>query len=400
MPIRSPSLVFWSSSALIAAETSLFGLVVPALPEFADKLSLSDAEAALIFALFPVGALLSSVAGAALVEAVGRRPVMLLSVLVMAIATVGFAFSEEVILFASSRAIQGVATGLAWTAALAAISDVFPASELGYRMSLAEAVGGAGGGLAGPAVGGLAIDLIGVRPTFLVAAVVPLLVAIPVLLSGETRRIAERPTISRRAALRLIMHQPRARVAAAALVGFAMVLGLIEPLLPLDLDRRLELSAAAIGLVFGTLILSDLITAPIAGRWSDRRGRVAPVAAGGVLIAAALPLTAVGPAATVVVAVVLLGVGLGSFGAGIGALMTEAVDAAGLAGQYGLSAGIMSAIFSIGALAGPLLGGIARTVLPYLATVGLLALFIAGATLWMVRTLVRAIDSEAANPLA
>lgn len=311
MSSRAPSLIFWSSSALIAAETLLFGLVVPALPDFADTLSLSDSEAAVIFALFPIGGLLSSIVGAAMVEALGRRPVMLISIVVMSTATVGFAYSEVVALFALSRFMQGAATGLAWTAALAAISDVFPASELGYRMSLAEAVGGAGGGLAGPAVGGIAIELIGVRPTFLIAAVIPLVVGIPVLLSPETGQRGTAPSVPRLAALRRIMREPRARVASGALVGFAMVIGLVEPLLPLDLDRRLGLSAAAIGLIFGTLIICHLLTAPIAGRWSDRRGRSAPIAFGGVIIAVALPLTALGPPAMVAAAVVLLGIGLG-----------------------------------------------------------------------------------------
>jgi predicted MFS family arabinose efflux permease len=69
--------------------------------------------------------------------------------------------------------------------------------------------------------------------------------------------------------------------------------------------------------------------------------------------------------------------------------MTEAVDDADLAGQYGLSAGIMSALFSLGALAGPLFGGIARLGLPYVATVGLLSVAVAGATVWMVSALRR-----------
>lgn len=375
----------------------LFGLVVPALPYFAEKLSLSDSEAAIIFALFPVGGLIASILGAAIVERVGRRPVMLVSVVMMALATVGFAFADTVALFALSRFLQGVATGLVWTAALAAISDVFPASELGYRMSLAEAVGGAGGGLAGPAVGGIAIDLIGVTATFLIAAVVPLLVSIPVLLSPETRRAATNASLSRFAALKRLMSEPRAQVATVALIGFAMVLGLVEPLLPLDLDRRLESSASTIGLLFGTLILADLITAPLAGRWSDRRGRIAPIAFGGTLVVVGLPLTAIGEIPMVFGAAIVLGVGLGSLGAGIGALMTEAVDAVGLAGQYGLSAGILSAIFSLGALAGPVLGAIARTGLPYLATVGILAVGIAGATLWMVSTLRRATGEELAT---
>ncbi|MDH3226205.1 MAG: MFS transporter [Thermoleophilia bacterium] len=387
MDARARTIVFWSASALIGAETLLFGLLVPALPEFSDKLGLSDPQAAIIFALFPVGQLAASIVGAAALERVGRRPAMIASVVLMAAATVGFAFSDTVAIFALTRLLQGVAAGLAWTAGLAAISDVFPANQLGYRMSLAESVGGAGGGLAGPAVGGIAIDLIGVTQTFLFAAIVPVLLAVPVIFTPETRRARAGEPTSRWLALRKILAKPRAQVGTAALLVFAVTLGLLEPLLPLDIDRRLGLSATVIGMLFATLILADLIAAPIAGRWSDKRGRIGPMLVGGALIAVALPLTAIGPRPMLFTAMVVLGVGLGAMGAGIGALMTEAADAAGLAGQYGLSAGVITGLFALGALAGPVLGGLARTTLTYSATVTLLAAAVVAATIWMTSAL-------------
>jgi MFS family permease len=389
MDSRTRTLVFWSAAALFAAATLLLGLVVPALPQFSDDLGLSDPEAAILFALFPVGQLMSSIGGAAVLERVGRKPAMIVSVVLMAAATAGFAFADTTALFAVNRLLQGVAAGLAWTAGLAAISDVYPASQLGYRMSLAEAVGGAGGGLAGPAVGGILIDLIGLTETFLVAAIVPVLLALPVLLAPETRRRGAGEQLSRVRAFRRIIAQPRAQVGTAALIVFAVTLGLLEPLLPLDVDRRLGLSATAIGALFATLILADLVTAPLAGRWSDRRGRAGPMVVGGALIAVALPLTAFGPASVVFGAVAVLGVGLGAIGAGIGALVTEAADRAGLAGQYGLSAALLTGLFALGSLLGPVLGGIARIVLPYSLTVSLLGVAVAGATIWMVSALKR-----------
>jgi MFS family permease len=254
-------------------------------------------------------------------------------------------------------------------------------------MSLAEAIGGAGGGLAGPVVGGIGFDVIGTTATFLIAAIVPVLIAVPLMFTPETQRPTAGSQHSRFDSMKTILRQPRARVATAALIVFAVTLSLLEPLLPLDVDRRLGLSATAIGLLFATLILADLITAPLAGRWSDRRGRVAPILAGGVVLVIALPLTAIGPTVVVFFGAALVGVGLGAMGAGIGALMTEAVDDAGRAGQYGLSAGILSALFSLGALAGPLLGGVARIALPFSTTVILLAIGVAAATIWMVSAL-------------
>ena len=67
-----------------------------------------------------------------------------------------------------------------------------------------------------------------------------------------------------------------ARVAAVVLATAAAVLALVEPLLPLDLSDRLELSSLGLGIVFRVGLAAYLLLVPIAGRWSDRRGRRAP----------------------------------------------------------------------------------------------------------------------------
>ena len=90
------------------------------------------------------------------------------------------------------------------------------------------------------------------------------------------------------------------------------VLALLEPLLPLDLDERLGLSATSIGLVFAAGSAAYLFSAPVMGRFSDRRGRRLPVVAGLVLTALALPFIAVGPVWVPVVAFVVVGIGMGS----------------------------------------------------------------------------------------
>lgn len=369
--------------------------MVPALPTFADRLHLSAPQVALIFALFPLGHLIAATLGAGFLERTGRRPAMIAALLLMAVATLGFASAQTVALLVVTRLLQGIAAGLAWTSAIAAISDVFPSDQLGFRISAAQAAGGAGG-LAGPVVGGIGIELLGIAPTFAIAATVPLLLLVPLLVVPETGRREAGQGVPRYRQLLRVMSTVRARVAAVALLTFAAVIGAIEPLLPLDLDERLGASAAAIGLLFALLIGADLILAPASGLWSDRSGRVPPLLAGGLMIAVALPATAVGSLWSVGTAAIVLGAGLGALGAGVGALMTEAVDEVGLAGNYGLSAGLLSALFSIGSLAGPLFGALARTVLPYAATMILLALVCAAATLWCALALSRSERRRAA----
>jgi MFS family permease len=187
-------------------------------------------------------------------------------------------------------------------------------------------------------------------------------------------------------------------VAIVALVVLAAVLALLEPLLPLDLDERLGLSPLQIGIVFAVGDLAYLASIAPAGRWSDRRGRRLPTLLGGVLVAAFLPLTAFGAAWFVALAFAGVGAGLAALGASSGALMVEAVDQAGMAGRYGLSGAMLTAVFSAGYVLGPLLGAASSAALPYAATVIIAAALCLVATGWIARTLPR--DHLASGALA
>lgn len=382
--------VFRAAAGLIAVDTLLFSVIVPALPRFAERFGLSDAEAALVFAVFPLSQLLMAALATWLVDRFGRRPMMIGSALLAALATLAFAGAEQIAVLVAARAVQGGSAAFAWTAGIAAISDVFPQSQLGFRIGLAETVGG-GAGLAGPIVGGALMDAVGLDAAFLVVAVLPLLVLPLALAVPETRRPG-----ARRArmlpALRRLAREPQAQAGAVALAMIAAVLALLEPLLPLDLDARLGLSSVLIGLVFACGLAANFVAAPLAGRWSDRRGRRVPLVVGGVVMGLALPLVAFGPAWWVAIAFAVVGAGFATVGAPAGPLLVQAVDRSGLEGMYGLSAGLTTTIFAAGYALGPLFGGGLRVALPFwvIALIsGALALIV---TAWAGRRLARAAE--------
>ena len=381
------ALVFWTATSLIAVDTILFTMVVPALPEFQDRYGFSDAVASLIFAAFPVGQLATALLAAGLVDRVGRRPVMILAALVLAAATLAFALANGVPLLAFARLVQGLAAGLVWTAGLAAISDVYPQSELGFRMGLAETAGGATG-LVGPPVAGAMIAAFGLDATFFIATAIPALALIPTLLVPETRRGPA--TVTRLLPdLRRLWSVSTARVAGIVLAAAAAVLALVEPLLPLDLADRLELSSLGVGIVFAVGLVAYFLLVPIAGRWSDRRGRRTPVVLGGALMAVGLPFIAVGPAWSVAIAFAVVGAGMAAMIAPTGPLMVEAVDEAGMAGRYGLSSAALTVIFALGYVIGPLLGAATSAALPFLVTTLIAAAAVVAVTLWAARALPR-----------
>ncbi len=373
--------VFWTVTSLIALDTILFTMVVPALPDFADRDDFGDTTAALIFAAFPVAQIVSALSAARLVQRWGRRPVMIAAVALLALATVAFAFAHGPIALAGARALQGVAAGLVWTSALAAIADIYPRNQLGLRMGLAETAGGATG-LIGPVAGGALIAAVGLEETFLIAAALPVVALVPTLMVPETRRADAPPSPPVLRALARLARVPAARVAGVALALFASGLALLEPLLPLDLDRRLGLGSLGVGVVFAAGLAAYYATMPIAGRWSDRRGRRLPIMAGGILMACGLCCVGLGPAWFVAVAFAVAGAGMACVAAPSGPLMVEAVDQTQMAGNHGVSGAVLSAIFAGGYALGPLLGAAASATIPFALTTAIAGVCAVLVALW------------------
>ncbi|MEQ8834639.1 MAG: MFS transporter [Miltoncostaeaceae bacterium] len=367
LPPRRRAAAFWTVTGLIGLDTILFTMVVPALPDFAERDDFGDTTAALIFAAFPVAQLITALLAAGLVERLGRRPVMVGAVMLLTAATLTFALASGVPALTGARALQGAAAGFVWTAGMACIADIYPRNQLGLRMGLAETAGGATG-LLGPVVGGALIAAVGVQEAFLLAALVPALALIPTVMVPETRRHgrSRAPHVFR--ALRMLARVPRARVSAAALGLFAGTLALLEPLLPLDLDRRLDMGSLGIGLVFGSGLAAYYVVIPIAGRWSDRHGRRRPLMLGGLIMAAGLPAMAVAPGPVVAVAFAVVGAGMACISAPAGPLMVEAVDETSMAGNHGVAGAVLTAIFAAGYAVGPLSGALASLALPFVAT--------------------------------
>ena len=370
--------VFRSVTALIAGDTALFTLVIPALPLFQDRYDLSDAAVVLIFGIFPLTQLLTTIPLATMIDRTGRRPVMIVGALALLASTLGFALVDTVPLLLLTRAITGSAAALVWTAGIAAISDVYPQSQLGFRLGLAETVGG-GIGLIGPVAGGALIELIGTDEAFMVATIIPVLLLVMALRVPETVRAASAAPPLLQALARL-WTRPEAKAGLLSLVAFAGTLAIVDSLLPLDLDERLDASTATIGVVFGTGFAGLAVFAPIAGAWSDRHGRRPALLAGGLLSAASLPLIGIGPIWLVTLGFFLLGCGLATLAAPASPLVVLAADRSGMEGMYGITAGTINLVFALGYVLGPVLGAASALALPLsVVTFVAAALVLAGA---------------------
>jgi predicted MFS family arabinose efflux permease len=135
----------------------------------------------------------------------------------------------------------------------------------------------------------------------------------------------------------------------------AVFAGALEVLVPLRLDD-LGASGAAIGAVFLVAAAFEALISPVAGRLSDRHGRLAPIRiglAGAVVMAVLLPLPdAVLLLAAAVVAVIAA---LGTFWAPAMALLSDSSERAGL--DQALAFSIANLAWALGHVLGGGAGG-------------------------------------------
>ena len=272
---------------------------------------------------------------------------LLIAGLVLAAAGSGvIAASESIWPLVLGRVIQGVGSAASWIAALALVSDLARPGRRGRR-SVPLGATSAGSTRGASTRGGHCRPDLVLRPLLIVGGIsVAIAVAATFLLPPERRTASRTPAW---ATIRRSVGSGTGAVAVGMTIAGACALGLIEVVAPLDLDSRLGLSSAVIGLLFAWSMAVDAAVAPFGGRWGigtadvARRVRLAATAGSALLLA--------GLGGTVGAALAL-----GVFGAGFSLTFSAAVpwlDEAFGEVERGLGYGVLNLLYAAGYTIGP-----------------------------------------------
>ena len=192
------------------------GLVIPSLPQVMRPFASGEAQVSELFgyfvALYAVMQFIASPLLGALSDKIGRRPVLLVSILAAGLDYVLMAFAPNLEILFLGRVISGL-TGASLTVANAYVADV---SHDGNRSSNFGRIGAAFGFgfIIGPAIGGL-IGNFGPHAPFLAAAGMNLLnflfglFILPESLPAEKRRAMEWKRLNPLATLNALTRIPR-----------------------------------------------------------------------------------------------------------------------------------------------------------------------------------------------
>jgi MFS family permease len=261
---------FWVLCASSVLFFASFNMLIPELPEFLTNLGGAEYKG-FIISLFTLTAMLSRPFSGKLADRLGRKPVMMVGSVVCLGCSLLYPVLTAVAGFLLLRAVHGFSTGFTPTGVAAYITDTIPSSRRGEAMGwigTAGAVGMAGG----PAIGGAVANNFGLEAMFYVSAFFALSSLAMMMRMGET--LAEKKKVSWDV-LKVTRHdvfEPSVIAPAVVMLLTAYSYGTAFTLLP---DFGAFVGIKNKGLLFTFLTVSSLLIRLLAGKASDRYGRVA-----------------------------------------------------------------------------------------------------------------------------
>ncbi|MCB1625124.1 MAG: MFS transporter, partial [Pseudomonadales bacterium] len=333
----------------VALDLVGFGIVVPILGRYAERYGASGVQVGLLFASFSLAQFVCSPLLGRLSDRIGRKPVILISLLGTAVGSFVTGAANSLTLLFVGRILDG-ASGASVAVAQGAVTDLAAPSQRPRLLGLLGAAFGVGF-VVGPALGGLAA-LGGPHVPFYVASVIALANAIAAAVRLPETRVrpdAATAPAPRRGSVRLWNYAVIGFVGLVAFSGFEATFALLA-------ERRFSLAEGGIAAVFvGIGLLLSAVQGGLIGPVTDRIGvRKALMVGLGLNVAGLAVLADAKSWAVLVPALVLLTVGQGL----VSPSLTTAVSNEAPQDRRGEALGFQQGALALARIAGPALAGV------------------------------------------
>ncbi|MFY0651833.1 MAG: MFS transporter [Cyclobacteriaceae bacterium] len=284
-----------------------FNMLIPELPSYLDAMGGGEYKG-LIIALFTVTAGLSRPFSGKLADKVGRIPVMVVGALVSGIAALLYPIVSGVIGFFALRFFHGFSTGFKPTGTSAYVADLVPAGRRGEAMGIVGFFSSLGMA-AGPAIGAFLASQFSLNMMFYSSSAFAILSVAILVGMKETLKTPERLKVEHFVIKKGELYEPRVLTPSLMMLLSVFSFGTVLTVIP---DFSDHLNVANRGLFFTYFTTASLLVRILAGKASDKFGRVPVLKVGSIsLIASMLLLANTESQTTFMISAFLFGFGVG-----------------------------------------------------------------------------------------
>jgi DHA1 family tetracycline resistance protein-like MFS transporter len=335
-----------------------FGIIIPLLPYFAERFGASGLTVGLLTTSFSLAQFLFAPIWGRLSDRIGRRPVLLGSLILTGVSYLVFAVAGSLPVLFLSRIFAGIA-GATLSTAQAYIADTTTPENRTRGMGLIGAAFGMGF-IFGPAMGGILSKWGFSVPAYAAAglaltAFLFALVLLPESLPPEERALAAQRRRNA-ATLREALGRPTVGVVLALFFTATFCFSGMEAILALFCQRFFHWGPHQIGYLFAYVgIVAAVMQAGIVGALAKRFGERALVRSGLALMGAAFVTAGLVPPLPMFLAAMgAIAVASGLSTPSLSALVSLATPA----DEQGGMLGVYQSLGSLGRATGPFLGGL------------------------------------------
>jgi len=246
-----------------------FNMIIPELPAYLSSMGGEDYKG-LIIALFTLTAGFSRPFSGRLSDKIGRVPVMLIGGVVCVISSLLYPFFTSVWAFLLLRFFHGFSTGFQPTGQTAYIADIVPAHKRGEAMGIVGFMSSIAMAF-GPVIGSELAMRFNIDMMFYVSSAFAFLSVIVIIKMEESLQDKSKFSLDALKITKKDVVEPKVFPAALVWMLCVFSFGVVLTLTP---DLSIHLGIANKGAFFGIFTLSSLFVRLLAGRLSDRLGRV------------------------------------------------------------------------------------------------------------------------------
>lgn len=271
-----PYYIVFTLWMLVFSSASQTMILSPILPRIGEELAIADAVLGTLVSVYSIMVGIFAILAGPVSDKIGRRQILLLGCLTMAVALTLHGFVTGYYSFVAVRIFAGCAGGILSGAAVSYIGDYFPYERRGWATGWVMS-GSAFGQIFGIPLGIFMAARWGFRSPFYLFAVTMGLTVFLLFFKvpqPNVRRSQHRLSVGKAAADYLAMVR-RPEIAWAAGAFFMMFLGvsIFVIYLPYWLEESVGITGDQIALMFLFGGVANVLTGPNAGRLSDRIGR-------------------------------------------------------------------------------------------------------------------------------